>query len=79
MSTLALEVGRLPVIPKDVLRKYRVYEAGDTPFKAAARLSQALWREERGLPMGRFKNANTNSRQGESQFRDARNRGTGAP
>ena len=42
---------RLPLVPPDILQAYMVHEPGDTRFKAAARLLQALWRAERGIPM----------------------------
>jgi hypothetical protein len=45
-------IEHLPLIPADVLKKHRVYEPLDTRFRAAARLLQALWREDRGLPIG---------------------------
>jgi len=43
---------QLPLIPADVLKKHHVNEPLDPRFRAAARLLQALWREERGLPIG---------------------------
>ena len=43
---------RLPLVPPDILQAHMVHEPGDTRFKAAARLLQALWRAERGIPMG---------------------------
>lgn len=42
----------LPLIPKQVLRQHHVYEPSDTRFRACARLLQALWREDRNLPIG---------------------------
>ena len=36
----------------DLLTKHHVLVATDTPFQRRARLLQALWREERGLPIG---------------------------
>jgi hypothetical protein len=53
---MAPESGRpihqLPLIPANVLKKHRVHEPLDPRFRSAARLLQALWREERGLPIG---------------------------
>src|ERR1700730_13267305 len=47
---MAPEVGKpiqqLPLIPVNVLKKHRVHEPLDTRFRSAARLLQALWREE---------------------------------
>jgi hypothetical protein len=45
-------IRQLPLIPANVLKKHRVHEPLDTRFRSAARLLQALWREERGLPIG---------------------------
>lgn len=46
------EAVRLPIIPERVLRAHKVREGYDTRFRSAARLRQALWREEQGLPIG---------------------------
>ena len=43
---------KLPCVPKHILRAHKVSEPGDHRFMAAARLLQALWREERNLPIG---------------------------
>lgn len=43
----------LPLIPEPILRQHHVYEPSDTRFRACARLLQALWREDRDLPIGR--------------------------
>jgi hypothetical protein len=40
------------VNPANVLKKHHVHEPLDPRFRSAARLLQALWREERGLPIG---------------------------
>jgi hypothetical protein len=45
---------QLPLIPADVLKKHRVHEPLDTRFRSAARLLQALWREDRDLPIGSY-------------------------
>lgn len=44
----------LPIVPTHVLKKHRVHEPLDTRFRSAARLLQALWREDRGLPLGSY-------------------------
>jgi len=46
----------LPLIPEAVLRAHSVNVPEDSRFKAAARLLQALWREEMGLPIGSHRN-----------------------
>ncbi|WP_300974466.1 hypothetical protein [Sphingomonas sp. LHG3406-1] len=43
---------QLPLIPAEVLKKHRVFEAFDNRFRACARLLQALWRESQQLPIG---------------------------
>lgn len=43
---------RLPLVPADILKAHKVHESYDSRFKSAARLLQALWREDRGLPIG---------------------------
>jgi len=40
-------------IPRELLREHRVSVRRDNRFQQRARLLQALWREERGLPIGR--------------------------
>lgn len=47
-------IEHLPLIPADVLKKHRVDEPLDTRFRSAARLLQALWREDRDLPIGSY-------------------------
>jgi hypothetical protein len=42
----------LPLVPEQILRQHHVYEPSDTRFRACARLLQALWREDRDLPIG---------------------------
>ena len=42
----------LPLIPAPVLKAHHVSVPDDSRFRAAARLLQALWREERSLPIG---------------------------
>jgi hypothetical protein len=43
-------IHQLPLIPANVLKKHHVHEPLDPRFRSAARLLQALWREDRGLP-----------------------------
>lgn len=45
----------VPVIPPEVLRKHHVHEPLDHRFRAAARLLQSLWREDRELPIGHYR------------------------
>lgn len=49
--------GRVPYIPNKTLRRYKVYDGADDRFRSAARLQQALFREQQGWPMGRYKTA----------------------
>src|ERR1700730_9817617 len=49
-------IHQLPLIPADVLKKHRVHEPLDTRFRSAARLLQALWREDQDLPIGNYVN-----------------------
>lgn len=44
--------GRLPILRERVLRQHDVYEPADTRFRAAARMRQALWREQNGWKAG---------------------------
>ena len=44
----------LPLIPESVLRQHKVHQPLDTRFRAAARLLQAIWREDRDLPIGSY-------------------------
>jgi hypothetical protein len=46
------DLSRLPLVPETILRQHRVHEPNDTRFRACARLLQALWREDKGLPIG---------------------------
>lgn len=47
---------RLPLIPKHILKAQKVHEPADHRFMSAARLLQSLWREERNLPIGSYRN-----------------------
>jgi hypothetical protein len=55
-------LARLPLIPPEILRRHRVYEPSDTRFRASARLLQALWREDRQLPIGSHINRDGSTR-----------------
>src|SRR3954451_563102 len=46
---------RVPLVPPEVLRWHHCLRPTDDRFKAAARLLQALWREDRNLPPGTYK------------------------
>jgi hypothetical protein len=48
----------VPVIPTAVLERHQALEPGDGRFKAAARLMQSLWREQRGYQCGRYVDRN---------------------
>src|ERR1700738_338474 len=45
----------LPIVPADILDRFHVNEPYDTRFASGARLLQSIWRERRGLPVGRIK------------------------
>jgi hypothetical protein len=47
-------IDTLPLIPEAVLKKHHCQEPLDNRFRAAARLLQSIWREDRGLPMGAY-------------------------
>ena len=57
---MATEFGKpihqLPHTPANVLKKHHVHEPLDTRFRSAARVLQALWREDKGLPIGGYVN-----------------------
>jgi hypothetical protein len=46
---------QLPLVPASILKTYKVNEPNDSRFTSAARLLQALWREEKGLPIGVYR------------------------
>lgn len=56
------QYGRLPILPAKTLRKFHVYEPADTRFRAAARLRQALWRQQMGWKPGYQRSANSKRR-----------------
>lgn len=45
-------ISTLPFVPEAILRQHRAFIPTDNRFRAAARLLQALWREDRTLPIG---------------------------
>jgi hypothetical protein len=45
----------LPIVPTDILERFHVREPYDTRFASGARLLQSIWREQRGLPVGKIK------------------------
>lgn len=47
-------IAQLPIIPRSVLSKHKVFEDFDNRFRACARLLQAKWREEQDLPIGTY-------------------------
>ena len=51
-----MQGNRLPLVPENILKAHKVNEPGDSRFMAAARLLQALWREEKDLPIGVHRN-----------------------
>ena len=53
----AHKVGRAPIVPPQILDEHSVREESDSRFRAAARLRQALLREERGWPIGHYRTA----------------------
>jgi hypothetical protein len=48
----------LPIVPADILDRFHANEPFDTRFSSGARLLQSIWRERRGLPMGKIKPEN---------------------
>lgn len=44
----------VPLVPEDVLKRHKVFIPTDQRFRSAARLLQALWREDRELPIGSY-------------------------
>ncbi|BCB18311.1 hypothetical protein [Bosea sp. ANAM02] len=45
----------VPLLPEELLRKHHVHEPLDHRFRSAARLLQAMWREDRELPIGHYR------------------------
>jgi hypothetical protein len=67
-------IHQLPLIPADILKKHRVHEPLDPRFRSAARLLQALWREDRGLPIGSYVNEDGKRRKLGSRIAEAAGR-----
>ncbi len=70
-------IHHLPLIPANVLKKHRVHEPLDTRFRSAARLLQALWREDQDLPIGSYVNEDGKRRKLGSRISEAAGRGGG--
>ena len=64
-------IHHLPLIPANVLKKHRVHEPLDTRFRSAARLLQALWREDQDLPIGSYINEDGKRRKLGSRISEA--------
>ncbi|WP_155897334.1 PGN_0703 family putative restriction endonuclease [Aureimonas ureilytica] len=48
----------IPLLPDALLKRHRTFVHTDTRFRAAARLLQCLWREDRQLPIGLYRDGN---------------------
>lgn len=48
----------LPLLPEALRRAHAVHVPADGRFKQAARMLQALYREDRGIPIGRYRDGN---------------------
>ena len=70
-------IQQLPLFPANVLKKHRVDEPLDTRFRSAARLLQALWREDRDLPIGSYVGEDGKRRKLGSRISEAAGRGGG--
>ena len=70
-------IHQLPLIPADVVKKHCVHEPLDTRFRSAARLLQALWREDRDLPIGSYVNEDGKRRKLGSRISEAAGRAGG--
>jgi len=55
-------IAQAPLVPESLLRQHHCLWPADGRFKAAARLLQSLWREDRGLPAGAFVTADGHRR-----------------
>ena len=51
------QVPIIPLVPEEVLKQHHVFIPTDLRFRAAARLLQGLWREDRDLPLGTYVDA----------------------
>jgi PD-(D/E)XK nuclease superfamily protein len=63
-------IHQLPLSPANILKKRLVHEPLDPPFRSAARLLQALWREDRDLPIGSYVNEDGKRRKLGSRISD---------
>jgi hypothetical protein len=70
-------IHHLPLIPTNVLKKHRVHEPLGTRFRSAARLLQALWSEDRDLPIGNYVGEDGKRRKLGSRISEAARRGGG--
>ena len=70
-------IHQLPLIPVNILKKHHVHEPLDTWFRSAARLLQALWREDRDLPIGSYVNEGGKRRKLGSRISEPAGRGGG--
>jgi hypothetical protein len=70
-------IHQLPLIPANVLKKHRVHEPLDTRFRSAARLLQALWREDRELPIGSYVSEDGKRRKLGSRISESAGKGGG--
>jgi hypothetical protein len=76
-SEFGTPIHQLPLIPANVLKKHRVDEPLDPRFRSAARLLQALWREDRGLPIGSYVSEDGKRRKLGSRISEAAGRAGG--
>src|ERR1700730_4357873 len=60
-----------PLIPANILKKHHVHEPLDTRVRSAARLLQALWREDQDLPIGSYVNEDGKRRKLGSRISEA--------
>ena len=70
-------IHQLPLIPANVLKKHCVHEPLDPRFRSAARLLQALWREDQNLPIGSYVSEDGKRRKLGSRISEAAGRGGG--
>jgi hypothetical protein len=70
-------IHQLPLIPANVLKKHCVHEPLDARFRSAARMLQALWREDRAIPIGSYVNEDGKRRKLGSRISEAAGRAGG--
>jgi hypothetical protein len=73
---MAPEFGK-PIHHLPVLKKHHVHEPLDPRFRSAARLLQALWREDRNLPIGSYVSEDGKRRKLGSRISQAAGKGGG--